>query len=104
MGTATKVISVLLRLSELCSSIIVVALLGRFFYFLHLGPNGDVNGRLIYTEVISCLEIFASVILVVPAKYSFYAWPIDVIFFICSIVAFGLLAAVSTIRPFDSVN
>ena len=97
MGTASKILSVLFRLSELSSSIIVVALLGRFFYYLHDGPDGDANSRLIYTEVISCLGIFVSIILIVPAKYSFYAWPIDVIFFICSMVAFGLLAAASII-------
>lgn len=104
MGTASKVISVLLRLSELGSSIIVVALLGRFFYYLHDAPDGDANSRLIYTEVISCLEIFTSIILIVPAKYSFYAWPIDIIFFICSIVAFGLLAAVSISSKLNLVS
>jgi hypothetical protein len=104
MGTASKVISVLLRLSELSSSIIVVGLLGRFFYYLNDGPNGDANSRLVYAEVISCLGIFASIILIVPAKYSFYAWPIDVIFFICSIVAFGLLAAVSTYSRLNLIS
>ena len=103
MGTTAKVLSVLLRLSELCSAVIVVALLGRFFYYLHIGPDTSTNGRLIYAEVISCLEIFASIILIIPAKYSFYAWPIDVLFFICSIVAFGLLAAVSPIRILNSI-
>jgi len=92
MGTGTKVFSVILRLGELCSSVIVVALLSRFFYLLHLAPDGSAGGRLIYAEVISCLEIIASILLLIPFKYSFYAWPIDAIFFVCSIVAFGLLA------------
>ncbi|KAF2185316.1 hypothetical protein K469DRAFT_708101 [Zopfia rhizophila CBS 207.26] len=92
MGTGSKVLSVILRLSELCSSVIVVALLSRFFYLLHLAQDGSVEGRLIYTQVISCLEIIFSIVLIPPATYSFYAWPIDAIFFICSIVAFGLLA------------
>jgi len=92
MGTGSKVFSVILRLGELCSSIIVVALLSRFFYLTHLGPDGSVHGRLIYAEVISCLEIISAIILVFPYKYSFYAWPLDAIFFVCSIVAFGLLA------------
>ncbi|KAF1977625.1 hypothetical protein BU23DRAFT_500550 [Bimuria novae-zelandiae CBS 107.79] len=92
MGTGSKVFSVILRLSELCSSIIIVALLSRFFYLMRLGSDGSVSGRLIYVEVISCLEIIASIILVFPYKYSFYAWPLDTIFFVCSIVAFGLLA------------
>lgn len=92
MGNSSKVFSIILRLGELCSSVIVVALLGRFFYLLRLASDGPINGRLIYAEVISCLEIISSIILIVPLKYSFYAWPLDAIFFVCSIVAFGLLA------------
>lgn len=95
MGTGTKVFSCLLRFGELCSSVIVIALLGRFFYLLHIPSGSYTNGRLIYAEVISCLEVIASILLIVPLKYSFYAWPLDGIFFICSIVAFGLLADVS---------
>ncbi|KAJ4392717.1 hypothetical protein N0V91_011295 [Didymella pomorum] len=91
MGTGSKIASVLFRCGALCSAIIVVALLGRFFYLLNLA-NASANGRLIYAEVISVLEIIFSVLLIVPARYSFYAFPIDVVFFICSIVAFGLLA------------
>ncbi|KAH7067708.1 hypothetical protein BKA63DRAFT_522667 [Paraphoma chrysanthemicola] len=92
MGSGSKVFSVILRLGELCCSVIVVALLGRFFYLVNIGPNWSVNGRLIYADVISCLQIIASIILLIPYKYSFYAWPLDAIFFVCSIVAFGLLA------------
>ena len=92
MGTGSKVFSVILRLGELCSSTIVVALLGRYFYLMHLGPDGSVHSRLIYAEVISTLEIIASIIFLPPFKHSVYAWPLDAIFFICSIVAFGLLA------------
>ena len=98
MGTGSKVFSIILRLGELCSSVIVVALLGRFFYLFHLGPDGSLNGRLIYAQVISCLAIIFSIILIPPFKYSFYAWPVDVIVFIGSIVAFGLLAEVSSSR------
>jgi len=96
MGTGSKVFSVILRLAELCSSIIVVSLLGRFFYLWHLGPNGSLNGRLIYAQVITALEIIFSLILIFPSKYSFYAWPLDALFFIGSIVAFGLLAALNS--------
>jgi hypothetical protein len=91
MGTGTKIVAVLFRLGELCSAIIVVALLGRFFYLSDIG-GGSTNGRLVYAEVISALEIIFSILLIVPARYSFYAFPLDGIFFICSIVAFALLA------------
>ncbi|KAH7110132.1 hypothetical protein B0J11DRAFT_599712 [Dendryphion nanum] len=94
MGTGSKVVSVILRFGELASAIIVVALLSRFFYLLHIAPdNGPTDGRLIYAQVISCLEMIFSLFLIPPLKYSFYAWPLDIIFFICSIVAFGLLAS-----------
>ncbi|PVH91265.1 hypothetical protein DM02DRAFT_606690 [Periconia macrospinosa] len=95
MGTGSKIVSVLFRLGELCSAIIVVALLGRSFYLINIA-NASANGRLVYAEVISALEIIFSVVLIIPAKYSFYAFPIDIIFFICSIVAFALLTDVST--------
>lgn len=96
MGTTTKVLCAILRFGELSSAVIVAALLGRFFYLVGIAP-GDVavEGRLIYAQVISCLEIVFAFILIVPLKYSFYAWPLDLLFFICSIVAFGLLAGVS---------
>ncbi|EKG15329.1 hypothetical protein MPH_07457 [Macrophomina phaseolina MS6] len=92
MGTGTKAFSVILRLGELSSAAIVVGLLGRFFYLLHLAPHESAEGRLIYAEVISCLQIIFSILLLPPLKYSFYAWPLDATLFICSIVAFGLLA------------
>jgi hypothetical protein len=91
MGTGSKIASVIFRGGALCSAIIVVSLLGRFFYLLNLA-NSSANGRLIYAEVISVLEIIFSILLIIPAKYSFYAFPIDTVFFICSMVAFGLLA------------
>ena len=94
MGTTSKVALVVFRLGELVCSVIVTALLGRFFYFLNLG-NGHADGRLVYAQVISCLGIVFSIVLFPPLKYSFYAFPIDAILFICSIVAFGLLADVS---------
>lgn len=95
MGTGSKVVSVFFRLGEICSAIIVVALLGRFFYLEHLG-NASTNGRLVYAQVISALEIVAAILLIIPAPYSFYAFPVDIFFFICSIVAFALLADVGT--------
>ncbi|KAF3033733.1 hypothetical protein E8E12_000642 [Didymella heteroderae] len=91
MGTGSKIVAVVLRLGELCSAIIVVSLLGRFFYLSNRG-GGSTNGRLVYAEVISALEIIFSILLIIPAAYSFYAFPLDLIFFICSIVAFALLA------------
>jgi len=92
MGTGSKVLSVILRLGELCSAVVVTALLGRFFYVLNASPDGNANSRLIYAEVISCLQILFSLVLIFPYKYFFFAWPLDLICFILSMVAFGLLA------------
>ncbi|ORX94360.1 hypothetical protein BCR34DRAFT_225620 [Clohesyomyces aquaticus] len=91
MGTGSKVASVILRLGELCCAAIVTAILNRFFYLVNLG-NGWYHGRLIYAEVIAILGIVVSIILLPPLKYSFYAWPIDVIVFVAWLVAFSLLA------------
>lgn len=102
MGTGSKVISVILRLGELCSAVIVTALIGRFFYLLIAAPDGDANSRLIYAEVISCLQILFSIVLILPFKYSFFAWPLDLINFILSMVAFGLLADVSITETEDA--
>lgn len=98
MGTGSKVVSVILRTGEFCSAVIVVSLLGRFFYLLHIPSGTSTESRLIYAMVISAIEIVAAMLLIIPLKYSFYAWPLDFIFFILSIVAFGLLANVSTYR------
>jgi len=95
MGTGSKLCSVILRIGELCCSVIVVALLGRFFYLLRLAPDWSTDGRLVYAEVIAALSIVFSIILMPPLKYSFYAWPLDAVLFICTIVAFGLLAALN---------
>jgi hypothetical protein len=93
MGKASKVISVLLRFGELACATIVLGLMSRFFYLVDLG-DGPFQGRLIYAEVIAALSVFFSIVLMPPFTYSFYAFPLDFILFICNIVAFGLLADV----------
>lgn len=98
MGTASKVISVLLRIFELCCAGIVLGILGHFFHVLHLG-NGSADGRLVYAEVIAGLSVAFSILLVPPLTYSFYAFPLDLAIFICWMVAFGLLDNVSSLNP-----
>jgi len=97
MGLASKIISVVFRVLELICACIVLGLLGRFFYVLHLG-NGAANGRLIYTEVIAGLSIAFSIILIPPLTYSFYAFPLDMAIFVCWMVAFGLICNVCIIN------
>ena len=94
MVKASQVISVLLRIGECICAIIVIALLGRFFY--ELGRAGAyADGRLVYAAVIAGICIFLSLLLIAPLKYSFYAFPLDGIIFVCTMVSFGLLANVS---------
>jgi hypothetical protein len=95
MGTASKVTSVILRILELISAVIVTAILGRYLYFLDLA-NVGAGSRIIYSEVIAGMSIFFSLILIPPVKYSFYAFPLDFVLFVCWMVAFGLLANVSS--------
>ena len=94
MIRASQVISVLFRIGECICAIIVTALLGRFFYLLDLA-GASADGRLVYAAVIAGLCIILSLFLMLPLKYSFYAFPLDGIIFICTMTAFGLLANVS---------
>ena len=94
MVKASQVISVLLRIGECICAIIVLGLLGRFFYMLGLA-GAYADGRLVYAAVISGICIVLSLVLIPPLKYSFYAFSLDGIIFVCTTVSFGLLANVS---------
>jgi hypothetical protein len=94
MGTASKVVSVVFRIGELTCACIVLGILGRFLYLLDLG-NGHGDSKIIYAEVIAGISVAASIILLPPFLYSFWAFPLDCALFICWMVAFGLLDNVS---------
>jgi hypothetical protein len=94
MGMGSKIVSVVLRFVEFSSAIIVTSILGRYLHFLD-AANVGAGSRIVYATVIGGLSIFFSLILILPFKYSFYAFPLDFALFICWMVAFGLLANVS---------
>ena len=94
MGTASKIASICLRVSELVCAAIVAGLEGHYLYLVDRA-NDSPNGRIVYTEVIAGLSIAFSLILMLPMKYSFYGFPLDFTLFICWIVAFGLMMDVS---------
>ena len=94
MGTTTRVCSLILRLGELASAIIVVSIVGRFLFLLD-EANANANSHVIYTEVIAGISIILAIILAPPLKYSFYCFSLDFTLFICWMVAFGLLCNVS---------
>ncbi|KAH6645609.1 hypothetical protein BKA67DRAFT_651344 [Truncatella angustata] len=94
MGSASKVLSVLARISELVSSVIVLGLLGRFLYLLS-EANVYADSRIIYTTVVASISAFVSIILFIPFTYSFLAFPLDFILFVLWLVAFCLLEALT---------
>ena len=93
MGTASKITSVIFRIGELVCATIVLGIISRFLYLVDLG-NGPTNGKVVYAEVIAALSIAFAILLMPPFPCSFYFFPLDLIMFICWMVAFGLLANV----------
>jgi hypothetical protein len=72
--TGFRVANVVLRISEFCSSIIVVGIIGWALASIHDG-DGSYNERLVY----AALSIVLSLALMPPLKYVFMAWPLDFI-------------------------
>lgn len=101
MDTVSRALWVLLRLSQLASGAIVLGLLGRWFSALNdsapadAGGANEPDGRLIYAAVIAALTDFAALVFLPPLAYSFWAWPIDLLFFVAWLIAFCLLETVS---------
>ncbi|KFZ11852.1 hypothetical protein V502_07372 [Pseudogymnoascus sp. VKM F-4520 (FW-2644)] len=89
-STGSRVASVLFRFMQLVSASIVAGLLGHYLNNLHDG-GGSRNSRVVYAISIAGISIFFSLIFMLPLKYQFYAFPLDLIMFIMWMVAFGLL-------------
>jgi hypothetical protein len=60
MNTYPKMFSVDLRTSELCSSVIIEALVSRFLYLLEVTPNEPIEDRPAYAEATSLGCVFHS--------------------------------------------
>ncbi|KAJ4078466.1 hypothetical protein BFJ70_g16764 [Fusarium oxysporum] len=89
-GVAHKVISVILRLSELASAIIVLGILSRITYLVGLA-EASVDGRIIYTIVVACLGIMYSIFFCPPFRSMFLGFPFDFLLFVMWLVAYCLL-------------
>ncbi|KAK0736322.1 hypothetical protein B0T21DRAFT_383891 [Apiosordaria backusii] len=98
MGSASKVLLVLLRLGELVCGAVVLGLLGRAFYLINDAGVLEPEGRLIYAAVVASLTILDSLVFIVPFAYSYWSFPLDFIFFVLWIVAFGLLESLTGIQ------
>lgn len=92
-STGSRVASVLFRIMQLVSATIVAGLLGHYLHNLHEGGGAN-NSRIIYAISIAGIAIFFSLLFMLPLKYQFYAFPLDLIMFILWMVAFGLLVGV----------
>ncbi|KAG4290113.1 hypothetical protein FPRO06_01999 [Fusarium proliferatum] len=89
-GVAHKIISVILRLCELSSAIIVLGILSRFCYLAGIA-EAHVDGRIIYTIVVACLGILYSICFCPPFKAMFLGFPFDFVMFVMWLVAYCLL-------------
>ncbi|KAJ9419196.1 hypothetical protein FOXG_22436 [Fusarium oxysporum f. sp. lycopersici 4287] len=89
-GVAHKVISILLRLGELASAIIVLGILSRFCYLISIAEV-YADGRIIYGIVVACLGIIYSFIFCPPFKNMFLGFPFDFVMFVMWLVAYCLL-------------
>ncbi|KAN0076458.1 hypothetical protein V8E54_006600 [Elaphomyces granulatus] len=91
MAHAHQFVAAFLRVSELICAAIVVGIISRYEYFIHTA-NAPNSGRLVYSLVIGCISIIVSIFLMIPFHATFYLFPIDLVLFICWMVAFGLMA------------
>jgi hypothetical protein len=95
MGVASKVILSCLRVVEFGCACVITGVLGKFFRLLN-EIDADKNSRLIFAMSMAVISIFFSIILILPLKYSFYAFALDFAFFVCWITCFALLEDVRT--------
>lgn len=94
MGTASKVFNVIFRLGELCSSVIVLGIVGHFLYIV--GDSGTyADSRLVYAVVVASISTALSLIALLPFTFSFLIFPIDLILFVNWLVVYCLLQTVS---------
>lgn len=102
MGAAFKAFSVFLRLGELACSVIVLGLVGRVLW--HIGQaNTYSDARLIFTTVVACISTVASLLLMVPFTFTFFACPVDLVLFVLWLVAFILLELLTGINTCNGV-
>lgn len=99
MGAGSRVTSVFFHVFEIICAAVVAGTVG---WYLHAVDNAGahVNSRLVYTQATAGISLFLSLILIVPLRYSFLAFPLNFILFVMWMVAFGLLV---NVRPDRSI-
>ncbi|KAJ9165419.1 hypothetical protein NKR19_g419 [Coniochaeta hoffmannii] len=102
MGAASMTVSVILRLGEFVSSVILLGIVGRF-----LAITGDAHtsadSRLIYAIVVASMGLVFSMVLIPPFTYSFMAFPLDFIMFVLALVSFILLELLTGVHTCNAV-
>ncbi|KAH6838401.1 hypothetical protein B0I37DRAFT_419687 [Chaetomium sp. MPI-CAGE-AT-0009] len=102
MGASSKVLSVILRLGELSSSVIVLGLVGRVLW--HVGQaNTYSDARLVFVTVVACISTVASLLLMAPFTFTFFACPFDLVLFVLWLVAFIFLELLTGINTCNAV-
>lgn len=94
MGEASKIVSVILRVWEIICAAIVTGIVAYYVHYLD-HANVGTPSRISYAIAIGSISLFFGVVLIVPAKYSFWAFPLDFLLFIMWMTCFGLLVDVS---------
>lgn len=97
-GTASRALSVFLRLGEVICATIVLGLLSRIFYLVDNTGVTEPNARLVFAAVIAGMSIVAGLVLMPPMAYTFWAFPVDLFFFAAWLTVFCLLETVSLFR------
>jgi hypothetical protein len=95
MGTGSKVVSVFLRLGELCSAAIVAAFVGEYLHYVG-NAHDHANSRMIYTISLAGISLVISLVCLIPLDVLFFGFLLDAALFLMWMTAFGLLINVSS--------
>jgi len=85
------ILSLILRIGELAFTAVVAGLTGQYLHQTR-GTSAWSKKRFIYTEVIAAIGILFSLLFLLPFLASFVHWPMDLLLFAGTMIAFGLLA------------
>ncbi|KAH7109389.1 hypothetical protein B0J13DRAFT_516947 [Dactylonectria estremocensis] len=87
---AHKVVSVILRLTQLSCAVIVLGILSHFCYVISIAQV-HADSRIIYAMVVSGISIVYTIPFCLPFDTLFLGFPFDLILWIMWLVAFCLL-------------
>lgn len=102
-GSAHKVLSIILRLGQICCASIVIGILARFSYLLTIEQVHE-DGRLVYAMVVAGMSIIYSFLLCPPFRNLFMSFPCDFVLFVMWLVAYCLLQTVWPLSCIDRLT